>query len=278
MIGPLALYGVRRYLANAREREGLSCTGEKSKCLDGTTMLICSDSKWRKVPCNGPKQCAGDQEHALCDESGNSAGDACWEDKTSLCSTDSKAMLSCVDHKVTRLECLGASGCTSDSAKVHCDLSVSTVGAPCDNPKNAACSADGKSKLNCTNGHLEVGSLCSDGCKVEHDTVYCDGSSGKVGDPCADGATVCTIDHKSLLKCQGSHWAFGDHCRGAEGCKTTRDKWSCDSSVAEVGESCTDGAACSVDGKAMLVCENQKLVVKHKCNCELTSDDKVRCK
>jgi hypothetical protein len=54
----------------------------------------------------------------------------------------------------------------------------------------------------------------------------------------------------------------------------------CDSSKAELGDPCTEGAACSVDGKAMLKCEEGK--VAHRANCFITpckvEGDQVTCR
>ncbi len=62
-----------------------------------------------------------------------------------------------------------------------------------------------------------------------------------------------------------------DLCRGAHHCEADERGARCDRSIADIGDACEGGAACSLDGLNMLVCHDGHLTLKSACTagCEI---------
>jgi hypothetical protein len=60
-------------------------------------------------------------------------------------------------------------------------------------------------------------------------------------------------------------------CRGPRHCEVDERGTQCDQSVAEIGDPCTDGATCSLDGLNLLICRDGRLTLKSACTtgCEI---------
>jgi len=112
---------------------------------------------------------------------------------------------------------------------------------------------------------------CPDACKVECGRhVKCDTTLGEPGDPCAQqGTYACSVDHVTMLTCDGSAFVAATSCRGPAGCHIEREsrKVQCDDAVAREGDPCDQPKriACAADKKSELVCDSGKYVRKRDC-------------
>ena len=133
------------------------------------------------------------------------------------------------------MPCRGEKGCISDSG-VHCDQTRAEVGDACNDTLSSfgACSTDGKAALRCdtsgakpgarnpgrANGVFAIVRPCSPrtGCRVGHvgtlrdmPAVLCDPPDAHPGASClagTDDLTVCSEDHKHILRCDASRLVF----------------------------------------------------------------------
>lgn len=90
------------------------------------------------------------------------------------------------------------------------------------------------------------------------------GCKPKAGDSCEQGKRLCQ-DPKTEMWCQDGKLATGP-CKGPKGCTTEGTTMRCDISANAVGEPCSpddqDAAACTADGKSMVVCEKGKYAIR----------------
>ncbi len=132
----------------------------------------------------------------------------------------------------------------------------------------AAC-ADEHTFLQCDDGQLRVRAMCrgSNGCSTAEGTVRCDETLGVDGEPCsaAEGAGTCAVDGSAMLRCEAGTFHLAMHCRGARACHREEAQVRCDASIAEEGDVCTAGAACSVDGASFLHCVEGAMHVAREC-------------
>lgn len=95
------------------------------------------------------------------------------------------------------------------------------------------------------------------------------------GDACESGGE-CVGSSEALL-CMGGG-IRRTPCRGAAGCTMEGERVRCDRTLAEVGDPCAGGSACSTDSRAFLVCRGGRYAVGAECpaGC-LVEGDRVEC-
>jgi hypothetical protein len=104
------------------------------------------------------------------------------------------------------------------------------------------------------------------GCAELSHQVKCDQDQAHVGDICLDEeSSTCSADKKQTLKCKNKKFVLDENCLGPKGCTSTSVLVECDNSLAQVGDPCSHGSACSIDGKSLLKCLPDKWVVDHAC-------------
>lgn len=139
----------------------------------------------------------------------------------------------------------------------------------CGGPKEGdACAAatdgarclDAKTALLCQEDRL-VRFACKgpSGCADGAEGIRCDSTLADETDRCEEGSFTCRTDGKARLKCINGRYALDAQCLGDDGCSVAGAVASCDTSKAELGDSCeADGSlACSVDGDMMLMCQGR---------------------
>ncbi len=182
------------------------------------------------------------------------AGDAC-EGESIQCSDKQHALL-CVNGHFAATSCLGPKGCATN----QCDQSKVEPNSAC--TEGAACSADGKSMLECKDRKFVVTSNCSgpEGCHpFVQGRLECDQSKGKLGDLCSGGGVTCSLDGKDMLKCEGNKFVLDSSCRGPKGCSRSGIMVNCDRSMALAGDACEgSNASCVAGGKGLLECKGGK--------------------
>lgn len=174
-------------------------------------------------------------------------------------------------------------------------LAFVACGAPQPRIAGALC-VDGEALCAGPNGSLVcsggkfVAITCGgkNGCSVDqvHQMVRCDESVASAGMACLRGpwttsSFACSADAKSFLSCNTDHFEVVGACRGPKGCFREAESLRCDTSMALVGDACSQtGLACSLDGKAALDCVSNKMAIKAKCDgpkgCTMT-DSMIRC-
>jgi hypothetical protein len=162
------------------------------------------------------------------------------------------------------------------------------AGASCKLELKEVCIGD-KQALACHDGKWEEMSCKGpQGCAKAGSDYACDQTVAEDKDVCnVSDDHLCTADKKSMLECTKQRkWAFVQNCLGTKGCVLEAKKVTCDNSLANTGDDCTeeDDYACSVDGKTALVCRAKKFIVASNCKgklgCKVSSDknaSKVEC-
>ncbi len=207
------------------------------------------------------------------------AGDSC--NGSQVRCIDKGRALECINGTFAEVQCLGANGCVDVSQM--CDRSKAVVGEACAGDW-AACSQDGKQFLECKGGKLAATSSCGGdrGCYASGtNALSCDSSKGNAGDLCSGKNASCSMDGKSMLRCENSQFVLDQACRGEHGCRSGASEISCDQTVGQAGDKCDgNGAACDVSGKALLECKGNKLeqtkVCRGKEGCRVLGSN-VRC-
>ncbi len=207
-----------------KKAPGGSCKGSVATCTDKKTAITCRGGTFAEVACAGPNGCAKYQDHAACDTSLASVGDACMgEDDEYACSPDKKRGLVCKNGRFeTHLECRGQAGCAMLRHTMSCDQSVAAKGDACTTQGAVACGEDQKHMVVCRDGRFEVHRYCRGqyGCSAKGETPSCDETLSLVGDPCGiPGQVVCAADGKSELVCQGGTFMKSISCK--HGCTVT---------------------------------------------------------
>ncbi len=154
------------------------------------------------------------------------------------------------------------------------------AGAGCKLETKEVCVGD-KQALACHDGKWEEMSCKGPaGCAKQGNDYQCDQTVADDKDVCNIVEDhLCTADKKSMLECKKDHkWAFVQNCLGARGCVLEQKKVTCDNSLANANDDCTedDDYACTVDGKTALVCRNKKFQVASNCKgkngCKVSTD------
>jgi len=154
------------------------------------------------------------------------AGGDCPVEGSHACENPTTHLV-CQSRKWRSYPCAGPKGCTVTADVVECDSTVATAEAPCDREGHRACSADGKSELECRRAHWRLSSGCLGprACSVADlgnaYTVTCDASVARAGAPCRErGGRACSEDGRRELECRDG--AFVERADCPEGCTTVR--------------------------------------------------------
>ena len=212
-------------------------------------------------------------------------GSACDHPYALVCTAPNRALI-CSANAYGALACGGPLGCQAETGV--CDTSVAAIGDVCPTQRASfACAADRASALVCDDGRFRLWRACHGplGCTATEDAgVQCDTSLGEVGNPCAKvDAEVCSLDGRTLLRCDGHALKPASSCRGSDGCSVHREDATvrCDDRVAVEGDPCPTPrrVACSVDGRAELVCKDGVYSMKRPCRRTTCSvnDDRLMC-
>lgn len=164
-------------LGKIGERCHLEESDDAKVCsFDGSSLLICSDSKWQlDALCRGKNKCKkGD-----CDRTVARAGDPCEErrDRLGACSEDGKLRLYCEEGEDQAFTfkagaiCSGPKGCWrgrlggDGPPMAVCDTSAQKAGAPCGKRQQSStsCSADKRAVLKCEDRKWNVSHSCAEG-------------------------------------------------------------------------------------------------------------------
>jgi hypothetical protein len=142
------------------------------------------------------------------------------------------------------------------------------AGGTCKIELKEVCVAD-KSALVCHDGKWEeMPCKGPKGCSKDAENA-CDQSVADDKDVCnVVDDHMCTNDKKSMLECKKDRrWAFVQSCLGPRGCALDQKKVTCDNSLANLADACTeeDDYACTLDGKTALVCKAGKFQVSSNC-------------
>jgi hypothetical protein len=153
---------------------------------------------------------------------------------------------------------------------------ASTLTAACGKKAGSSCKGtestciDKKTALACRGGTFtEVACAGPTGCSKYQDHANCDTSVATAGQPCLgeEDEYACSPDGKHAVVCKNGKFEPWLECRGKGGCTMLGRSLSCDTSIAEKGDTCkTQGAvACSVDQKHMVVCRDGKFALYRYC-------------
>ena len=264
---------------DTKPRDGKDCDKKTDSvlCSDPKTRLSCDGEKWRGEACLGPKGCEAGALFVSCDTSLANEASPCGKNDKFACTLDQKSMMRCKEGKWARTEsCAGPAGCNASGMFVKCDNSVVIEGDLCENDLekkkiSSGCAADKKSLLSCKDNAWKKVETCAgpDGCSSGLG-VRCDGPVVNAGDFCIRGDEddfACAVDKKSTLRCETTGWTLARKCLGPEGCTSGWNSIKCDDSVQDLGDACTkdDAAACSTDGKTILLCKDGKFIKSRIC-------------
>ena len=214
-----------------------------------------------------------------------SAGGPCRVPDQLACDGSTGALV-CDSGIWVKVPCRGQRGCARNGDSDECDDTVAADSDAC--PKNPpldyACTVDRTKALVCKGGRFTLWRECRgpERCAiVDGRNLHCDTTLGEAGDPCAQRGTYsCSVDHQTMLTCDGAALTPASSCRGPDGCRVERDarKVDCDDSVALDGDPCDQPKriACSTDHKSELVCAVGKYSKKRDCrrsDCKLDGNE-----
>jgi Carbohydrate binding domain (family 19) len=145
------------------------------------------------------------------------------------------------------------------------------AGGSCRVPDQLVCSPGGGALVCDSAEWVAVPCKGPRGCVRRGDADDCDDTIAAEGDRCPHTPPLdyaCTADRTRALTCERGTFATWRQCRGADGCQVVDGRnIHCDTSVGEPGDRCAQkGAyACSVDSRAMLVCDGSVLATASSC-------------
>ncbi|HOU92516.1 MAG TPA: hypothetical protein PLU22_15795 [Polyangiaceae bacterium] len=164
---------------------------------------------------------------AACKGSPPTAGGECPVEGSHACESPT-THLACHGGRWRAYPCRGPKGCTVNADVVECDATLAAADTPCDREGHRACSADGKSELDCARAAWRVASACLGprGCSVvdlgNAYTVECDASVARAGAPCRSGSSrACSEDGRRELECRDGTYRERAEC--AKGCTASRE-------------------------------------------------------
>ncbi|NUO50897.1 MAG: hypothetical protein HOV80_18750 [Polyangiaceae bacterium] len=201
---------------------------------------------------------------------------------------DSDTAMLCVGGEWKKVECRGTIGCMKAGVPVGvgdvtCAHDKAEPDEACEKADEPTCSTDKKKMLVCKDNVWKTEMECSGvhGCVNNAKGVQCTGGIDSEGAECKEDDTYsCTPDKTKMLVCKDKKMVVASVCRGQHGCRLQGKKVDCDSSLGDVGDTCSEGsAACSMDKKAFLECKGGKLAKKADCkqSCAVFLD-KIECK
>lgn len=252
-------------------------------CLDETTRVTCDTGTWvfeRCTSCIQSSKSGFGSKSSMetfvgCALGGDGPeGTACKEGLVDC--ANPKLEVKCEGGKYKHYPCKGRNGCLRTGTSITCDFDIADVGDAC-RENNVACSPDARSYLRCVNGKFaaEVGCAGPKGCYDAKDTLHCDAPFATVGQPCVGKDGACSADHKDLVVCDNGTFVVRRRCRGKNAVCAADDLDSncVDPSILQAGDPCSgDVGGCSPDGRAMLKCKDNVVVVEHACK-TCKSDD-----
>jgi hypothetical protein len=245
-------------------KPGAPCFKAGACSVDQKSILTCRDGRFAdEADCVGPRGCYFGESLVKCDDAVSQVGKPC--SVSAVCAQDRKRILICDNgFFAAGASCVGATGCSGSSGATACDEPRAKVGEPCHS--GGACSEDKKEMLLCTDNHFAVEATCTGpkGCRIEDKRVKCDGPTGQLGGACTNGA-VCSADGKMLLKCNEKIFVVESLCPGPAGCHAGAKGLDCDGVASVPGSPCSNGAACTPDGKDELQCKDGKFVTWQSC-------------
>ena len=153
-------------------------------------------------------------------------------------------------------------------------------GSPCSG-KVGLCKDDSHALI-CNEGKYALASCRGpQGCKVAGKEMTCDSSLNSEDDTCPavwEGTGSCRGTGK-WVSCQDGHYTVLD-CRGKKGCQQTGKTSTCDQSVVDEGDACSedDTASCSESASEQLTCKKGKMGSPIPCRgplkCHVSDDGK----
>lgn len=204
---------------SAKPGDPCASTGD-NQCTGPETALVCIQGKLTPATCKG----GGCQKSPFtCDYREAPHAAPCFERSSPAapmaCSADKKARVRCVKGVVERDECEGANGCFPKSeTTMGCDRAFK-AGAACSS-EGDWCSDSGDDWLQCRHGKLEIAARCRGParCKPFADTIACDTSFGAASDPCIGTAETCSVDKRSVLRCEAGLLRVHAACPTGKAC------------------------------------------------------------
>ena len=146
---------------------GAVCTTEATIACspDGSSQLVCTGHHVAIAStCRGPGGCSIAADNRLtCDTTRADVGDACEQENGYACARDLKSQLRCREHHFTLVNtCMGPGRCQAKPAETSfdCDDDLATVGDPCEDEGDLACSLDHALRLRCAKGHFADDGSC----------------------------------------------------------------------------------------------------------------------
>jgi hypothetical protein len=109
------------------------------------------------------------------------------------------------------------------------------------------------------------------GCARQASTDECDDTLAREGDYCprqAPADYACSLDGAQALVCKNGRFELWRNCRGSQKCGVATDgHLDCDTTLGEARDPCEKLGtyACSIDGRAMLLCDGHALVATSSC-------------
>lgn len=282
----IALFACKKKVPKA----GDLCTKEGDfTCASNTKRMVCTKGKYIEETCTECTQKKGfnssSYSYAGCVAGGvGPEGAACPAEDSVDC--DGTDLVKCTNGTYHHFKCGGSGACKHTLTGVSCDATIGNEGEACREDGDAACSPDKQSMLHCKSGKLVKDRTCKgpNGCVVEPKVgskfnLECDITMGDPGDPCGSGG-ACSTDKSEIVVCKDGKYVVSQKCRGTDPhCNREGDRVRCAGpGVSEVGDPCTNGAACSPDGKAFLDCKNGAYAQTSKCkSCKLVGTE-IICK
>jgi hypothetical protein len=203
------------------------------------------------------------------------AGTPCTKEGDFVCADD-KTRMACTGGTWVMEHCLSCTQTTSRGLGGSSSMS-SYIGCVAGGigPEGAACTGDtwdcddnGKTLVRCMDGkYRRFACRGKEACHRSDTKISCDHSLADANDACtSEGLAACSSDMSTMLKCNAGKFTPVMHCGGPKRCQLLPDsKMECDNSTANVGDLCIAGATCSMDGKSILDCKNNKETLFRTC-------------
>jgi hypothetical protein len=194
------------------------------------------------------------------------AGDACTGNPQC---TGRQAALLCVSGKYVATGCKGPDGCMK--SPFRCDYRGNAGGEACYEPASPAspmsCTPDKKARVRCAKGKLERDECDGPkGCSPRTETTMSCDRTLHAGSACSSDGDWCSSDGADWLQCREGKLVVAGKCRGPSHCRSLGDAIACDSSLGEPNDPCVGQTkACSGDGKSLLACRSNALVLDSTC-------------
>jgi hypothetical protein len=160
------------------------------------------------------------------------AGSKCAKEGDVVCK-DKKNALLCAGGTWQGTACRSITGCMSmGTASDSCNNDNKfELGEPCV-ATDPHCKADGKGVMECKNNKWALVQKCAGmlGCVVNAEGWKCDMSTGDLDDPCmatSKDTYACSVDKKSMLRCDGTKMVAHATCPGLNGCRKQGDSIEC---------------------------------------------------